>query len=192
MDIVFTSLFLALQPTLHIFTIQFLWGLNEWREPIKKKNGVKSFSIQLKCQDLCKSQLVLSVKPLQFDSEFLTSGPLLTSSWGCFFESKVADGHHLGVLIGCRCLQVISREERSGLMCHFEIAFKCKKLSAAFTPLGVCDELWTFCVCVSETLYCWLKHQSNFLFTRYIDVGLFQIELPDLRLGPFIIVCKDG
>ena len=49
-----------------------------------------------------------------------------------------------------------------------------------------------FFVCVSETLYCWLKHQSNFLFTRYIDVGLFQIELPDLRLGPFIIVCKDG
>ena len=132
------------------FTIQFLWGLNEWREPIKKKNGVKSFSIQLKCQDLCKSQLVLSVKPLQFDSEFLTSGPLLTSSWGCFFESKVADGHHLGVLIGCRCLQVISREERSGLMCHFEIAFKCKKLSAAFTPLGVCDELWTFFVCVYQ------------------------------------------
>ena len=28
-----------------------------------------------------------------------------------FFDSKVVDGHHLGVLIGCRCLQVISREE---------------------------------------------------------------------------------
>ena len=40
--------------------------------------------------------------------------------------TKVVDGHHLGVLIGSCCPKEISRVH---LMCHFEIAFKCKKLS---------------------------------------------------------------
>ena len=174
MDIVFTSLFLALHPTRHIFlAVYHTISLGfEWMKRSNKEEkwgeviyfpfnwNVKIYAnpnwflawnrsnLIWNCQALC-----LPPPEVVFWVESCWWTPLGGVDWLLLPPGNFTRGEEWAHVPLWNCIQMQEIE-------------RC---------LHTLRRLWwglNFFLCVSQTLYCWLKHQSSFLFTRY-------------RCGPF-------